>query len=308
MREIYFGLSARIVGIVFIISVIFFSIFTVYSINKERELLDRSYVVKAEALVFALDAGLGTKKDLEDKSEILSTIHKHIWLDPDILAISVNTFEDGELKVFASNDELILNQLSNEINKESFDSNSVINKIIETEHERILRISSPIHIAGQSLGTYQIDMTLEEADKKIVEATEDLVVANSIVTILFVFFIFLFLRLIVINPIEKLTQGVNEFAKGDWDFKVEKSSKDEIGELTDSFNKMAGDLKESHSALKKHEKELEIIVEKRTKELSKKVAQLEKFSKFSVGRENRMVELKKKIAELEKKLGKSEKK
>ncbi len=52
-------------------------------------------------------------------------------------------------------------------------------------------------------------------------------------------------------PLERLSSAVRKIAKGDFDVNVAIKSSDEIGELSNSFNNMAGDLKERESSLKK---------------------------------------------------------
>jgi two-component system nitrogen regulation sensor histidine kinase NtrY len=44
-------------------------------------------------------------------------------------------------------------------------------------------------------------------------------------------------------PIQKLAEGTQAIAQGDWDFKIDVKAKDEIGMLVNSFNKMTDDLK-----------------------------------------------------------------
>ncbi len=51
-------------------------------------------------------------------------------------------------------------------------------------------------------------------------------------------------------PLERLSRAVREIAKGDFDVNVDIQSRDEIGELSTSFNDMAGELKEREESLK----------------------------------------------------------
>lgn len=55
----------------------------------------------------------------------------------------------------------------------------------------------------------------------------------------------------ITRPLEGLSKAVRKIAKGDFDVNVAIKSKDEIGELSTSFNDMAGELKERESSLKK---------------------------------------------------------
>ena len=53
----------------------------------------------------------------------------------------------------------------------------------------------------------------------------------------------------VTRPIEKLAQAAHEVAGGNWNTNVEVGSRDEIGQLADSFNRMTRELLEQHNRL-----------------------------------------------------------
>lgn len=72
---------------------------------------------------------------------------------------------------------------------------------------------------------------------------------------------------IITVPIIKLKNGVVEISKGKLDVRVEIKSKDEMGELAASFNKMAEDLKKSKQEIGDYNKNLEKKVIERTEEL-----------------------------------------
>jgi HAMP domain-containing protein len=88
------------------------------------------------------------------------------------------------------------------------------------------------------------------------------------------------------RPIVKLQKGTEEFEKGNLDYKVGTKGKDEIGQLSRSFDNMSASLKESR-------KNTEDKIAERTKEL-------EQINKAMVGRELKMIELKKEIEKLKK--------
>ncbi len=64
-----------------------------------------------------------------------------------------------------------------------------------------------------------------------------------------VIFISLFVSRGIINPILMLVKGMKKVAGGDLDFRVETRLKDELGELTGSFNQMTCDIKDSREKL-----------------------------------------------------------
>ncbi len=71
----------------------------------------------------------------------------------------------------------------------------------------------------------------------------------------------LFLSRLFTEPIEKLTKGAEEVAKGNLDYRIETKSKDEIGVLTDSFNKMVEELKNSRKKLEESERKYRDLFE-----------------------------------------------
>jgi len=81
----------------------------------------------------------------------------------------------------------------------------------------------------------------------------------SIVTLLIIFssvwFGFYLSKEITI-PIKELAEGTNRIASGDYDFFIDLESKDEIGGLVNSFNRMTIDLKTSKNKLEEANREL----------------------------------------------------
>ncbi len=59
----------------------------------------------------------------------------------------------------------------------------------------------------------------------------------------------------MVNPLQRLTDGIEQVARGDFSRKLEVSSSDEIGQLTESFNTMAQQLKTNIDELEKAEQE-----------------------------------------------------
>ena len=144
--------------------------------------------------------------------------------------------------------------------------------------------------------------------------------SNIPVLLLVIFFtsgLSFFLARSITNPIRTLRDAVIRISRGEFT-RIKIESKDEIGELAVTFNKMSEDLRKSYTALMEAKTTLEIRVEartkeleelnqsldeqvkERTKELQKKLEELEKFNKLTVGRELKMISLKEEIKKFKK--------
>jgi signal transduction histidine kinase len=73
----------------------------------------------------------------------------------------------------------------------------------------------------------------------------------------------------LIEPIHELVDATKSLSKGNLDVRARIASQDEIGQLADSFNRMAVDLKQNIDELEEYKNELEIKVAQRTNELEK---------------------------------------
>jgi methyl-accepting chemotaxis protein len=148
-----------------------------------------------------------------------------------------------------------------------------------------------------------VELPVQEAYQSV---TQGIMVSASIMLLSLVLAIVagIYLSRRITKPIIKLKDAATEIGSGKLDTQIKIKSKNEIGELASSFNKMTEDLKRSRKELEDYSKTLEGKVKERTKELEQKNEELERFNKLAVGRELRMIELKKRIRELEEHQGK----
>lgn len=89
------------------------------------------------------------------------------------------------------------------------------------------------------------------------ELTENLVYIFGVyfVAVIFLIIIVNILSYTISNPIIRLQRATDQLSKGNIEIEVKSSSKDEIGDLISSFNKMTKELKRSREELKRVERE-----------------------------------------------------
>ena len=206
------------------------------------------------------------------KDLLLTNIQKNIWLDPDIIFISVNTLDDNSIVTYVSSMDTGADQPAEPANRESYVKDVVLHEILEKSGRRYVRVITPIHTVTEIVGTYQIELTLERVDSQIAAAARELIIGYFVMAILFASILYWTLRVLVIQPIADVNRGVERIAGGDFDYRIPLNSNDELGTLASAFNKMGNDLEDSRSELTKLNEKLEQRVDRRSRQLSAEIA------------------------------------
>ncbi len=131
------------------------------------------------------------------------------------------------------------------------------------------------------LGVLDIGMSLEDVDSEI-KGNQNKMLAFAVVVFLGISgTIGIFVRRSVSHPVRALVDETKRIASGDLGSTLKIESKDEIGELADSFNRMTRDLSKAQEELKEWSKVLEKRVEERTQELKRTQEQLVQSEKLA---------------------------
>jgi nitrate/nitrite-specific signal transduction histidine kinase len=167
----------------------------------------------------------------------------------------------------------------------------------------ILVYVSPLIINNKIVGVLRVSLLNEQTNARVYQFAIFVIVIVLASMLVCYFLIAVLLTQTVLNNIDKLKSAATLLEHGDLDTPIVKTSKDEIGELAETLNKMRKEVKESRKDLEQANKDLEQLVNKRTQELQDKLEELERLNRFMIDREIKMVELKKELAALQSKLG-----
>ena len=167
-------------------------------------------------------------------------------------------------------------------------------------------------------GVAEVELSFNRAAQE----SKNIIILGSIITLLLIIFgliVGFWLSGRIVKPIRELEEGARAISKGDLNYQLKIKTHDEVEQLADSFANMTKTLKESQTSLEEAKNILEVkvrartvelkevivnreeMVQTRTAELQEKIRELEKFNKFTLGREFKMIELKKEIQDLKKK-------
>lgn len=248
-KRIKIKLSIKIISIVLLLSVIIFTSHSYFQINKYKSELTNSFVNKAKSVAYSLDTSIEDRNDLDNEERMQSIIHKNIWLDADIIGIRLNTLQEGELITKVSDNINLVGTIPDEDNQESYLNHKLLIKEIFIDNDHFLRVITPVHISGKEIGTFQIDFTMENIERIVSIAIKELIYSYLVILVIFTVIMFISLNWMIIKPISRINQGLDEVAKGNLDYVLEVKSNDEIGTLSESFDNMRLGLKDRNSLL-----------------------------------------------------------
>ena len=115
----------------------------------------------------------------------------------------------------------------------------------------------PITRGGQAYVVYILDNreTARNLNSEMFSLILEALVLGLIISVLLSFL----LAKTMVNPLQRLTDGLQEVAEGDFSRKIEVGSRDEIGQLTESFNSMAQQLETTIAAVENERNTLDTL-------------------------------------------------
>lgn len=135
------------------------------------------------------------------------------------------------------------------------------------------------------LGVFDITLSLANTDKIIEQIRRKSILFAGITILVVSFVIILIIHRQVYRPVKALVKATASVAAGNFDYDIPIKSNDEVGKLTESFEKMTQRLKKADDDIKELIKTLEDKVEERTSELKSAQFQLLQSEKLaSIGK------------------------
>ena len=141
--------------------------------------------------------------------------------------------------------------------------------------------SHDIADGGQKIGRFEIGFSREYIDSFSTRTTLTLIIVLVAFLILAGVSLYIFMGQSVVKPLERFTADIRKTGPDNLSVRMQVQSKDEIGTLAGSFNRMAEDLENSQAALQEAREDLEQKVELRTAGERRRAEQLRAINEVS---------------------------
>jgi two-component system NtrC family sensor kinase len=149
-----------------------------------------------------------------------------------------------------------------------------------TRYDQI-NLYSPLWTRGKVVGAFQMEVPIGDVMVRLFESKRIILTAIISDAIVLIFFGSFLLSHVLVNPLRDLVRLTQKISEGDFSQTIEVPSKNEIGQLIDSFNRMIVRLKENQESLETNLESLENTNTK-LKEAQEELLRTEKLA--SIGR------------------------
>lgn len=151
---------------------------------------------------------------------------------------------------------------------------------LSTHYQKLI-LCSPLWFRGKIAGGVQMEIPLGDVMAHLLESQRMILISIILDAIVLIVFGSFLLSRVLVTPLKELIQLTQKISEGDFSQKIEVTSKNEIGQLISSFNRMIERLKENQENLDNHLKSLE-SANKQLKQAQEELIRTEKLA--SIGR------------------------
>ena len=194
---------------------------------------------------------------------------------------------DHQLKIIAGKKpELVNKPYTDPFIKKAIQTGELIAEIeksgifLSTYYKKMV-IFSPLWHQGKVIGGIQMEVPIGDLMTNLLESKKIILITIILDAIVLIIFGSFLLSRVLVKPIKDLVRLTQRISDGDFSQKIEATSKNEIGQLIGSFNRMIERLKENQESLENYLESLE-STNKQLKQAQEELIRTEKLA--SIGR------------------------
>ena len=264
--------------------------FTISKVNEKKIIQEK--VENGERMIQDLQGIIDfIARDRKDFSIIHPLVRKEIQDFIHIYAKEKSFYDlvlvDQGQKVIASKRaELVDQSYNSDFITRSIQSGQFYSKIEESggflsTHYKKLILCSPLWFRGKVAGAIQMEIPIGDVMMHLLQSQRMILISIILDAIVLIVFGSFLLSRVLVKPLKELVQLTQKISEGDFSQKIEVTSKNEIGQLISSFNRMIERLKDNQESLDNHLASLE-SANKQLKQAQEELIRTEKLA--SIGR------------------------
>jgi two-component system, NtrC family, sensor kinase len=288
LDRIRYGLSTKLIALLLGAMVVIFSLLGYLTIQLQRQHLEAATLLSAERMSDVIRRSTSEfmlRNDREDVRELISTVAG----EPGMIRVRIL---DREGRISYSSDPSEVNRTLDKDTEACYGCHAKGKplahpdrpdrlRIYQGPDGRVLAIITPIenqpdcangdcheHPANQQiLGVLDTHLSLARADTQLADLSWRIIICDILAITAITVLSWLFIVRVVDRPLKQLQAGTQKLSAGALGYQIEMHSKDEIGDLAESFNSMSMQLQTANKQLVLWGHNLEERVQEKTAEL-----------------------------------------
>ena len=273
--NIFHSILFRLIFLLSFIIVIVFSFFYFLMNIKQEELVEKNYSRVAVLLAKSFESTINKKEDLENLQFLYTIILKTIYSQNDVYLVNINKKEKERVIIYISSDSNLIGKEASLENLYSLEDGTIRTVKVMKEKTPFLKVIVPLRLLDEVQFTYEVFLSLTETKSYFQEMRRYFFLTTLFLILTLISLIVFFSKIIIFDSLSQLKKGMELVGKGDFEVKIDKERKDEIGEIFKGFNLMVGMLRNTYQELKEAKEKLEEKIKQRTEELEEAKASLE---------------------------------
>ena len=289
IRQMNLGLKAKFVLIISFLIVVTSAILSVFLIQRQSMLIQTELEKRGESMVRSL-AHNSEYGVLVESRQLLFNLMEGLFLEEEVVHIAIMDRERELLADWGRTERYhhVYKQMSNLPGNRS-DTQVPSKQYFVAHGQEFYNFSCPIKTTRverskeevglledkkdlvtreEQIGIASVGISLQNMRREIAEMTRIVVLLTVLVVAVGVVLTVLLVN-IFIKPVKRLVYATERVAAGNLDQMVKVNTKDEIGTLARSFNRMISSLQDSREKIEEYNRTLENKVKERTAELEK---------------------------------------
>jgi two-component system, NtrC family, sensor kinase len=288
LDRIRYGLSTKLIALLLGAMVVIFSLLGYLTIQLQRQHLEAATLLSAERMSDVIRRSTSEfmlRNDREDVRELISTVAG----EPGMIRVRIL---DREGRISYSSDPSEVNRTLDKDAEACYGCHAKGKplahpdrpdrlRVYQGPNGRVLAIITPIenqpdcangdcheHPANQQiLGVLDTHLSLARADTQLADLSWRIIICDILAITAITLLSWLFIVRVVDRPLKQLQAGTQKLSAGALGYQIEMHSKDEIGDLAESFNSMSMQLQTANKQLVLWGHNLEERVQEKTAEL-----------------------------------------
>ena len=297
------SLSAKVISLLLVVMLLIFALLGFLTIRLNRQHLEAVILASAERMSDVIRRSTSYSMMRNDRETLYHTMNT-MAAQPGIVRVRII---DPEGRITYSSTPAEINHVVDKYAEACYGCHAQSQPLTrlnrpdrfrifrDANGQRILGIITPIenqpscsnadchaHPASQQiLGVLDTNLSLAGADAQLAQSSWRMAAFTALALITVACLSWLFILYLVDEPIKRLQAGTHELASGNLGFQIKVKSRDEVGELAESFNRMSLQLHDANQEITSWAHSLEDRVAEKSKELRKAhehVLQVEKMA------------------------------